>query len=167
MATRRIGQILVDMGFITDEQQQLLVEEQQQQPGALFGKIAEDMGLITDEQLAQALAEQMNMKVVQLADVSLPQISSPKSRNRWLNCIASFQYVLMATPLRLLPATAKPDDPRRTSNLFGLRHSNGGLHEREIKAAIEKYYSSDLESFERIVDELKNDEENCSKPRNP
>ena len=33
MSTRRIGQIFVDMGFITDEQLQLLLEEQQQQPG--------------------------------------------------------------------------------------------------------------------------------------
>ncbi len=46
------GQILVDMGFITDDQLQLLIEEQQQQPGILFGKMAEDMGLITEEQLA-------------------------------------------------------------------------------------------------------------------
>jgi len=64
MIARRIGQIFVDIGFITDEQLQLLLDEQQQQPGALLGKIAEDMSLITDDQLAQALGEQMNMKVV-------------------------------------------------------------------------------------------------------
>ena len=46
----------------------MLLEEQQQQPGALLGKLAEDMTLITDEQLAQALGEQMNMKVVSLGD---------------------------------------------------------------------------------------------------
>ena len=71
MSTRRIGQIFVDMGFITDEQLQLLLEEQQQQPGALLGKLAEDMTLITDEQLAQALGEQMNMKVVSLGDTPI------------------------------------------------------------------------------------------------
>ncbi|MFN9914660.1 MAG: pilus assembly protein PilB, partial [Pirellulaceae bacterium] len=71
MAGRRIGQILVDLGFITDDQLQLLLEEQQQQPGALLGKLAEDMSLITDEQLAQALAEQQGMKVVQLSEANL------------------------------------------------------------------------------------------------
>ena len=59
MSVRRIGQILVDLGFITDEQLEVILDEQQQRPGALLGKIAEDMGLITDEQLSQALAEQI------------------------------------------------------------------------------------------------------------
>lgn len=160
MATRRIGQILVDMGFITDEQQQLLVEEQQQQPGALFGKIAEDMGLITDEQLAQALAEQMNMKVVQLADVSLPPDIIAKITE-------SMAQLYRVVPVRfdgntLTVATCDPQnltiqDELRT--FLGFDIQMVVCTEREIKAAIEKYYSSDLESFERIVDELKNDEE--------
>ena len=38
MAHRRIGQILVDLGFITDEQLELLVEEQHEHPGQLLGK---------------------------------------------------------------------------------------------------------------------------------
>ncbi len=160
MAARRIGQILVDMGFITDEQQQLLVEEQQQQPGALFGRIAEDMGLITDEQLAQALAEQMNMKVVQLADVSLPPDIVAKITE-------SMAQLYRVVPVRfdgttLTVATCDPQnltiqDELRT--FLGLDIQMVVCTEREIKGAIEKYYSSDLESFERIVDELKNDEE--------
>ena len=48
MALRRIGQIFVDLGFITDDQLEMLVEEQNQHPGQLIGRIAEDMGLITD-----------------------------------------------------------------------------------------------------------------------
>ena len=71
MAIRRLGQILVDLGFITDEQLEMLLEEQEQRPGELLGKIAEDMGLITDEQLAQALAEQMGMQVVNLSEIEL------------------------------------------------------------------------------------------------
>jgi type IV pilus assembly protein PilB len=63
MAIRRIGQILVDLGFINDDQLEMLLEEQEHQPGEKLGKIAEEMGLITDEQLAQALAEQMSLQV--------------------------------------------------------------------------------------------------------
>ena len=33
MAIRRIGQILVDLGFITDDQLEALLEEQPQHPG--------------------------------------------------------------------------------------------------------------------------------------
>ena len=68
MAPRRIGQILVDLGFLTDEQLEIVLEEQEQQPGALFGRIAEEMQLITDDQLIQALAEQMGMQTVALED---------------------------------------------------------------------------------------------------
>ena len=73
MAMRRIGQILVDLGFITDDQLEMLLEEQQQQPGdAARARSPMSMGLITDEQLAQALAEQMGMQVVSLADMVIP-----------------------------------------------------------------------------------------------
>ena len=61
---RRLGQVLVDMGYIDDEQLDLLVDEQKQQPGLLIGRVAMDMGLIDDEKLAQALAEQMLLEVV-------------------------------------------------------------------------------------------------------
>ena len=73
MATRRIGQILVDLGFISDEQLASLLEEQHHNPGELLGKIAEDMGLVTDEQLAQALAEQMSMQVAALDEMKIPR----------------------------------------------------------------------------------------------
>ena len=53
MALRRIGQILVDLGYISDEQLELLVEEQQQRPGQLLGQVALDMALVNDEQLAR------------------------------------------------------------------------------------------------------------------
>ena len=71
MAPRRIGQILVDLGFLTDEQRDIVLEEQEQQPGALFGKVAEDMQLITEEQLIQGLAEQMGMQTISLEEIQI------------------------------------------------------------------------------------------------
>ena len=56
MAIRRLGQILVDLGYITDEQLDMLLAEQRRKSGELLGKLAESLGLITDEQLAEALA---------------------------------------------------------------------------------------------------------------
>ena len=55
MAARKLGQILVDLGFITDDHLEMLVEEQAQNPGQMIGQVAQEMGLITDEQLIQAL----------------------------------------------------------------------------------------------------------------
>ena len=72
MAIRRIGQIFVDMGFVSDDQLEMLLEEQQQRPGTLLGKIALELNLLNEEQLVQALAEQMGMQVVELGDYQIP-----------------------------------------------------------------------------------------------
>ncbi len=72
MAMRRLGQILVDLGFISDDQLESLLEEHQSHPGVLLGKLAESQGLINEDQLAQALAEQWGMQVVHLADIVIP-----------------------------------------------------------------------------------------------
>ena len=71
MAARRIGQIFVDLGFITDEQLDMLVEEQSQNPGRLIGRIAMEMGLLDEDQLAQALAEQMNLQIIDLEGLDI------------------------------------------------------------------------------------------------
>jgi len=72
MAIRRIGQILVDMGFLTDDQLEQLLEEQEQRPHELLGRIAESLGLVSDDQVAQALAEQMGMQTINLGEVVVP-----------------------------------------------------------------------------------------------
>ncbi len=160
MSTRRIGQIFVDMGFITDEQLQLLLEEQQQQPGALLGKLAEDMTLITDEQLAQALGEQMNMKVVSLGDAPI----SPELLEKLTETMAQLYRVIPVKfdGHRLTVATCDPQnlsiqDELRT--FLGFDIEMVVATEREIKATIERFYSSDSLSVEKIVKELAEDTE--------
>lgn len=160
MSTRRIGQIFVDMGFITDQQLQLLLEEQHQQPGALLGKLAEDMTLITDEQLAQALGEQMHMKVVTLGDEPIP----PDLLEKLTETMAQLYRVIPVKfdGHRLTVATCDPQnlsiqDELRT--FLGFEIEMVVASEREIKASIERFYSSESLSVEKIVKELTEDTE--------
>jgi len=148
------------MGFITDEQLQLLLEEQQQQPGALLGKLAEDMTLITDEQLAQALGEQMNMKVVSLGDAPI----SAELLEKLTETMAQLYRVIPVKfdGHRLTVATCDPQnlsiqDELRT--FLGYDIEMVVATEREIKATIERFYSSDSLSVEKIVKELAEDTE--------
>jgi len=148
------------MGFITDEQLQLLLEEQQQQPGALLGKLAEDMTLITDEQLAQALGEQMNMKVVSLGDAPI----APELIEKLTETMAQLYRVIPVKydGHRLTVATCDPQnlsiqDELRT--FLGFEIEMVVATEREIKATIERFYSSDSLSVEKIVKELAEDTE--------
>ena len=159
MAIRRIGQILVDMGFITDEQLEMLLEEQSQNPGQLLGKIAEDMGLITDDQIAQGLAEQMNIQFVDLEGVEIPK-----------NILAEVSDA-MAQLYRVLPLRLSDDvltiatcDPQNLAMQDELRRFLGFeirllvATEVQIEKALKKYYSDENESIESIIEELKDDE---------
>ena len=160
MATRRIGQILVDLGFLTDEQLEAVLEEQEQQPGALLGKIAEDMQLITDEQLIQALAEQMGMQTITLEDVKLdPEVLAKISE--------TMSQLYRVVPVRfegntLTLATCDPQnltiqDELRT--FLGYEIRMVVATERDVLQTIAKYYDSESESVEKLVAELANDEE--------
>lgn len=160
MVVRRIGQILVDLGFITDEQLEVILDEQQQRPGALLGKIAEDMGLITDDQLAQALAEQLNMQVVQLADVQLPPDVLEKLTETMAQLYRTVPVQFDGTTLTCAtcdPQNLTVQDELRTFLGFDIRMVVAT--ERDIMTTIEKYYSSDVDTVERIIDELNDNEE--------
>ncbi len=160
MAIRRLGQILVDLGFITDEQLEMLLDEQQQRPGELLGHIAEDMGLITDDQLAQALAEQMNMRVVSLSEIDLDR-----------ELIESITET-MAQMYRVIPILKEENaltlatcDPQNLSiqdelrNFLGYDIRLAVATEREIQRAMDRYYASEGESIESVLSELEDDQE--------
>jgi type IV pilus assembly protein PilB len=160
MAIRRIGQILVDLGYIADEQRELLLDEQRRRPGELLGKLAESMGLITDEQLAQALAEQMAMKVISLTDMQIPAsviqlVTEPMAQ---LYKIIPIDFkdetltIAMCEPQKLTV-----QDELRT--LLGYTIKAMVATEREVTKALERYYASGSESVESIVADLEADEE--------
>jgi len=162
MATRRIGQILVDLGFMTDEQLEVALEEQEQHPGMRLGKVAQDMQLITDEQLVQALAEQMGMQTVSLEDKKL----DPSVLEKVSETMAQLYRVVPLTfdeaSNRLTIATCDPEnltiqDELRT--FLGVDVDVVVATEREVNEAITRYYDSESESVEKLVQNLAEDEE--------
>tara|TARA_R110002049_G_scaffold2750_6_gene22058 strand:- start:17913 stop:19625 length:1713 start_codon:yes stop_codon:yes gene_type:complete len=160
MATRRIGQILVDLGFLTDEQLEIIVEEQEQQQGTLLGKIAEDMQLITDEQLIQALAEQMGMQTVSLEDADL----KPEVLERITETMAQL-YRIVPIAFEDGVLTVATCDPQNLTIQDELRTFLGHeinmliATERDVLTTIERHYDSEAESVEKLVAELANDED--------
>jgi len=162
MATRRIGQILVDLGFLTDEQLEIVLEEQEQQSGALFGKIAEDMQLITDEQLIQGLAEQLGMQTVSLGEATLDPVVMAKISETMAQMYRVIPLAYDASANRLTLATCDPQnltiqDELRT--FLGHEISMVIATERDIMQTINRFYDSDSESVEKLVAELANDVE--------
>jgi type IV pilus assembly protein PilB len=160
MAHRRIGQVLVDMGFITDEQQELLVDEQHEHPGQLLGKVAIDMGLINEDQLAQALAEQLSLNTVAVADVTikkdvLAMVTAPMAQ---MYRIVPIEFdgdtltVAMCDPQNL-----SVQDELRTFLGFNIRVLV--TTESQMMQALERYYGESTDSVESIVSALEEDAE--------
>ena len=160
MALRRIGQILVDLGFITDRQLGMLLEEQDQGRRELLGQIALSNGLINDEQLAQALAEQMGLQVINLGDVAigpdvLAHVSEPMAE----------LYRIIPVSFRDNTLTVAMCDPQRFQVLDELRSFLGYdvravvATEKDLTRAMERYYAVGSESVESLITQLETDAE--------
>jgi len=160
MAIRRIGQIFVDLGFITDDQLEALLEEQQQHPGQLLGKIAEAQGLLNEEQLAQALAEQWGMQVIHLGDTVVP----PNVLNLVTETMAQM-YRIVPISFRENTLTIALCDPQNLAIQDELRTFLGYeiravvATEREILKALDRYYAASGESVESLVHDMDSDTE--------
>ena len=69
MALKRLGQILIDLGLIDEQQLATMLEEQTARGGELIGKVGVALGYYTDEQLGEALAEQWGTTFVTLYEI--------------------------------------------------------------------------------------------------
>ena len=160
MAVRRIGQILVDLGFISDDQLEMLIEEQSQHPGQLLGRIAEDMGLITDDQLIQALGEQFNLQTIDIEG-----FMPPDDARELINDSMAQLYRVIPLQMNDGVLTLATCDPQNISMQDELRRFVGCdirlliATESQVLKLIDKYFDENVESIERIIEELKNDEE--------
>ena len=160
MAIRKLGQIFVDLGFISDDQLEMLLEEQSQNPGQKIGRIAEDMGLITDDQLVQALAEQFNLQPIDIEGVVPPD----NAREIITDTMAQLYRVV---PLQFADGlvTVATCDPQNLSMQDELRRFVGQdirllvATESQVLRTIDKFFNEDIESIEKIINELQTDQE--------
>ena len=158
MAIRKIGQIFVDMGFVTDDQLGMLLEEQQTRPGTLLGKIAQEMNMLNEEQIVQALSEQMGMQVVELGDIGL-------SHDVLKKITESMAQLYRVVPVafegnRLTVATCDPQNiviQDELRQMLGFEVRVVIATETDIKKALDRWYSSDKDTIESITQELEDD----------
>jgi type IV pilus assembly protein PilB len=160
MAIRRLGQILVDLGYMTDEQLDMVLEEQSQRPGTLLGKVALEMAIISEEQLVQAVAEQMGMRVVELGEAVL----TPELLGKITDSMAQMYRVVPVhfegdslTVATCDPQNLRIQDELRTFLGYDIRMVIAS--ESDIQKVIDKHYSADKESVESIINEIESDKD--------
>jgi type IV pilus assembly protein PilB len=72
MALKKLGQILLDLGLVDDDQLENMLEEQKTREGQLLGRIGMQLEYYSDEQLGEALAEQWNTDFITLEGRKIP-----------------------------------------------------------------------------------------------
>jgi type IV pilus assembly protein PilB len=156
MAQRRLGQILVDLGYLTEDQLWDVLEEQKQSPGEIIGQVAIRMGLVTEAQVTEALAEQWGMPVVTLAETNIP----PNVLEIVPQTMADI-YKIMPVSLKNNVLTVAMADPQNVAALDDLRNFLGYdvrgavSNLADVEQAIERHYADKQDSIEDVIDQLK------------
>jgi type IV pilus assembly protein PilB len=68
--SKQLGQIMIEQGFITPEQLEVALEEHRRTPKSL-GRTLIDLGMIKEGELVRALAEQVGLEFVDLAEYAI------------------------------------------------------------------------------------------------
>ncbi len=160
MAQRKLGQILVDLGYINDDQLWDMLEEQKQSPGTVIGQVGVRMGLVTQAQVTEALAEQWGMPVINLEETNV----QPNVLELVPQTMAEM-YHIMPVSLKNGVLTVAMADPQNVGALDDLRNFLG--HEirgavsssTEVEAAIARYYADREESIEDVIESMSTDED--------
>jgi type IV pilus assembly protein PilB len=155
---RRFGQVLIDLGFI-DEEQLWDVLEEAKSTSQLTGQVAVARGLITEEQLLTALADQHGLKVVALDEI--------KPQNEATTLVPE----TMASVYKILPLSYRDNhlvvalsDPGNLAALDDLRNFLGV---KEVTAMVAspkaiaetspRFYAGKEESIIDIINQLESD----------
>jgi type IV pilus assembly protein PilB len=160
---RRLGTIMVDMGYLDEDTLWKVLEEQKRAGGSdLLGKVAVRMGLVKEDQVMKALGEQLGMKVVKLADITIPAE------------MIDLVNESMATAYKIVPVSQNKKDksitvamaePQNPSTLDSLRmflstEVKGAIStEADVMAAIERLYAGHHESIQDVVKQIEADKD--------
>ena len=138
---KRLGDLLVERGYITPEQLEAALQEQIT-TGERLGSILTRRGFITEDQLIEAISERLNIPRITLADLVIdPSVIQrlPVELARRYTVIPIFAVgntltVAMADPLNIIAL----DEIRFRT---GANIKRAIASEREIRQAIDHYYS--------------------------
>ncbi len=157
---RRLGTIMIDMGYLDEETLWKVLEEQKRSGSELVGKVAVRMNLVKEDQVMKALGEQLGMKVVKLADITIPAE------------LTELVNESMATAYKIVPisqnkkdksvtvAMAEPQNPSTLDSLkmFLSTDVKGAIAtEPDVMAAIERLYAGHHESIQDVVKQIEQD----------
>lgn len=150
---RKLGDILVDAGKITQEQLEYSLELQKKR-GDKLGKILVDEGIITEDEIIQVLEYQLGIPHVILEKYYIdPEVAKiiPESLARRYNVIPIKKYKDMLTVAMSDPMNIFAIDEIKMAT--GLDIQPAIASEEDIRSAIEYYYGK--QTAEKAIEDFK------------
>ncbi len=157
---QRLGKILVDLGFLDEDGLWKAVEEQKAHPDELFGKVVARLGLVTEEKVLSALASQLGMKVVRLADLTIPPEAVELVNETMAQAFKIVPLAVSKKDKSVTVAMAEPQNPATLDSLksfLGVEVKGAIASEKDVLAAIERTYAGHQESIQDVVKQIESD----------
>lgn len=159
---KKFGQVLLDLGLISDDQLWQMLERQKE-TGAKLGQVGVQLGLITPDMVTQTLAEQMGMRTVLLSD---DKFKVSKEAVDLVGQTMCQLYKVFPVSLDSRVLTVAMADPSNVAALDEMRNLLSVADvvavvasESEVEAAIASNFQGSGESIEDIVKSMESDEE--------
>jgi len=155
MSRKRIGQLLIERGIVTEAQVKEALEQAKTQGGAL-GQMLVQLGYATEDDVVHALAEQAGMNVVELEKMdNIP----PDVLDRVSPSLAKI-YRVVPVKFEDNTLTVAMADPLNVNALDDLRimlsvDVVGAVStETAVENAIDKFYAHRSESVDELLEEM-------------
>jgi len=152
--TKRLGELLLEKGLITEKQLEEALEEQKK-TGKLLGRVLVDLGFVKDEDILAVLGAQTGMEEVDLSSIDVPpqlleKVPAPLAKAYKIVPIrmeGNTLVVAMGDPLNIQAL----DDLR-----FLLDCDVKGVisNEQAVNEAIDRLYGGEMETVEDLLREL-------------
>jgi type IV pilus assembly protein PilB len=157
--SRRLGKILVDMGYLNEDTLWEVLEEQKKGPD-LIGRVAVRLGKVKEDQVLKALAEQLGMKVVKLADLTIPPEAADAINETMATAYKVVPLAVNKKDKSITVAMAEPQNPDTIASLkmfLGVDVKGQIASEKDVQAAIERLYAGKQESINDVIKQIESD----------
>ncbi len=157
---RRLGTILVDMGYLDEDKLWTVLEEQKRSDNELIGKVAVRLGLVREDQVLKALGEQLGMKVIKLADMTVPPEAIEMVNESMASAFKVVPVAIGRKDKALTVAMAEPQNPTTLDSMrtfLGVEIKGVIASEQEVMAKLEELYAGKSESINDVVRMIESD----------
>ena len=154
---RPIGEILIDLGIITQEHLQQALAKQKEEGGAL-GAVLKELGLVSEQEMLLALGQQMGMEIVNLDEAEIPEEVVGKVDRMMAEVYRIVPVRFEEAENTLIVAMADPLNINALDDLRFMLNCNvrGAVsNEASVREAIEAHYGqSGGESIEDLISKI-------------